>query len=257
MDENLVQRYARVTRAIARLAQYPRYESAFVFGSSATGQVHAGSDIDVMVVLAEDTEHCANINHPWLDGIPLDISFNTWADVEQKHAALLQQQPRRRPWICTARILFDKTGRLRQFQQQMQTARPSLRPLSERASILFDLHERYTQPGKYLASAPETANLIMHMELGAVLRLHYSLHGRWWVSNKHIPANLQEWDAPGAQLLNAFLQAGPVAEKVADWQALIEHVLAPLGGKDFGPLEQDCPCPTCQADLARLRECGG
>lgn len=194
MDENLIERCACITQGLAQLTQYPRYEGAFVFGSGATGQMHAGSDIDVMVLLADETEHCARINHPWWTASAW-IFPSTPAHIQRMHTDTLAQSVRRQPWIYSANILFDKRGG---WASGSSICAPLPGPLCAHpaSAIQFEMYTCYTKPGKCLESAPETADLIMHIELREVLRLHYSLHGRWWVADKHIPQDLLEWDAP-------------------------------------------------------------
>jgi hypothetical protein len=253
MDDQLFNRYEWVAQGIARLANYERYEGALIIGSFATGGLHAGSDLDVIVVVNTETGHCAHMSHPQVDGVPMDISFNTWAEVERQAEPIPTQGLLKRPLLYGARILFDKTGRLRRLLEgMMRAARPTLRPKSDAEAIQAELYVCYAKPGNCLKTAPHTADLLMHLKLGDVLRLHYTLHGRWWAGEKHIPEDLKEWDEPFFHLLMDFLRASPVEAKYACWQALIEHVLLALGGMDFRRMENDCDCPGCQADLGRL-----
>jgi len=61
---------------IKRLEQYERYIGAFIFGSLARGEATEHSDLDIKAAIKEDNP-CSNINHPVINGVKLDITFNS------------------------------------------------------------------------------------------------------------------------------------------------------------------------------------
>jgi len=252
MKDDLTDRFTDAVGQIARLEQYERYEGAFVFGSFVTGNLHEKSDLDVIVILADGEPACQGLSHPRINGIRLDISFNRLDSIAQAQAEI-QQKGQRKPYLLDAQILFDRHGRLRALQEHFHaTAKPEQIGSDQNHSVQYDLYYAFTKPGKYLPAAPETAEMIMHIELKDVLRAHYRLHGKWWVSDKHLLEDLGEWDLPMRDLLRSFLLEKDTAQRYLLWQQMIEHVLQALGGKDFAPFESDCACEQCQSDLRRL-----
>ena len=257
MDEtSLLLKYQRVAQTVAQLARYERYEGAFVFGSYTAGKIHAASDLDIVVIVAGEVSNCPHINHPVIDGIRLDISFSTLTDYSRQAETMLRQG-QRKPWMQDAVILFDKQNRLHEMQERVRhETQPISRAGKEADAIQFEMYYSYTKPERHLKTAPETADLIMHMELRDVLRLHYNLHGHWWVSDKHMLTDLREWDTVMCDLLQRFIQTHDTVEKYALWQSMIEHALQPIGGIDFHRQENGyhCDCSNCRIDLARLEE---
>lgn len=93
----------------------------------------------------------------------------------------------------------------------------------------------------------------MQMNLREVLKMHYGLNDRWWVSDKQILNDLLEWDSQMHGLLLSFLKSGFVKERYGFWQQMIDHILKPVGGRKHGQIETDCGCEKCQADVAKLK----
>jgi hypothetical protein len=252
MSAEISEKHVAAVARIADLARDDRYEGAFIFGSYATGNLHPNSDLDVVVLLRDSEESCAEVSHPVIHGIRLDISFNTMASLSKMTEDLLKDGVRK-PWICEAFIVFDKSGRLQRLKERaIRDAKPARRNASDRDSIQYDVYYLYTKPGKYIASSPATANLIIHMGLRKVLDLHYKLNGRWWVSDKQMLTDLYEWDTALHLLLNDFLMVSDPEQKYDLWKEMIDHVLRPVGGRDFRRMEASCECARCQADLRRL-----
>ncbi len=252
MSAEVSEKHAAAVARIADLGRDDRYEGAFIFGSFATGQLHPDSDLDVVVLLQDGEEGCTEVSHPVVHGIRLDISFNTMASLSKMTERLLKEGIRK-PWICEAFIVFDKYGRLQSLKERtIHDAQPARRDTSDREGIQYGMYHLYTKPGKFVASNPATANLIMHIGLRKVLDLHYKLNARWWVSDKQMLTDLAEWDMALHLLLNEFLTVSDLRQKYDLWKEMIEHVLKPVGGRDFRRMEGSCGCAQCQTDLQRL-----
>src|SRR5687767_1613942 len=83
VEEDLAHGYQETVNRITQLARHDRYEGAFVFGSFATGHLHPASDLDVSVIIT-DEQTCPNVSHLLLDGIRVDISFDSMANIVQR-----------------------------------------------------------------------------------------------------------------------------------------------------------------------------
>lgn len=66
-------------RAVEGLAARGRYVGALVFGSVAQGTATEASDLDVRV-LVDENNPCAELNHPRIGGVKVDVTFcSLWA----------------------------------------------------------------------------------------------------------------------------------------------------------------------------------
>lgn len=242
-------RFLPAYRALARLAQEPRYLGAFIFGSVAHGDTTGESDCDVIVVVDADNP-CENINHPMIGGVKLDITFPSLA----QFMVLTQRQmeERKRPaWIAHALIVFDKTGDLTRLRADAEAVTP--KPLSDadRQYIQFMVYHADDKVSRHMERDPAAALLVMHTSVLDLIHFHYQIQGHWHLSSKRILADLRTWDAPFAALVERFVTLSDAHEKQQAWAAIIDYILIPLGGRQ--PIsENNCDCPVCCDDLAAL-----
>lgn len=248
----LTARFTAVVNAIAALQQHDRYEGAFVFGSYVTGELYEQSDLDV-VVLVTDAAACPEVSHPRLQGIPVDISFFSYEQIQHSIQETLAKGFRPKPWLYASQILFDKQGRLYELAQWVQaTAQPACATQADYADIQLSCYYFLTKARKQLDNDPTAALLVMMNNLNDLLRYHYKIHGRWRVADKRILGELATWDPAMEQRLRAFLTATSVAQRLALWEQMIDHVLAPIGGRNFAKYEDVCHCDQCQKDLQAI-----
>ncbi len=248
-DAPIPPRFALAIAALQTLTRHEHYRGVLLFGSVAGGTATPGSDLDVLVLI-DGADACPTISHPAIGGVKLDLSFNALAQLRE----LLDTQLRdggRRPMLAGGRILFDKRGDLTALRDHADAARP--RPVlpdqyQHIQFLFFHLHDKIA---RFLTSDPPVALLSLHLGLDEALDWHYRLRGEWRVSAKWLLADLQRWDAPLAALVARFVTTGDLAAKYALWNALVDHILVPLGGR--GTITANiCPCPACAADLAAL-----
>jgi predicted nucleotidyltransferase len=241
------ERFRAAYRAVEQLEQYDRYQAAYIFGSVARGQATQHSDLDVHVVVDEDNA-CTNVNHPIIEGVKLDLSFRSMRQVREQTQQTIELRERP-PWIADAIIVFDKTKELTQLQVQTRQAQPKSISPKEYQWIQFMFFHGDDKVRRNLEEDPITALFAMHVGLNDFLHYHYQLHQRWWLSSKRLLADLRQWDAPLAHLLEQFVTTADVHSKFAHWTAIIDHILEPLGGRQ--PIaENNCDCEVCQRDLA-------
>ena len=252
-DNDLLQqappRFQHAITAIQRLAAHPRYEAAFIFGSVARGDATMLSDLDVKVVTDIDNP-CANINHPHIDGVKLDLTFGSFAQLETAtHHEI--ERGLRIPMLAESIIVFDKTGQLAALRSHAQAARPTPYTAADHQLIQFWIFHMNNKAERFLNSEPYVALLAMHMNINEILDIHYRLRERWRLSSKRVLQDLRQWDVVMAQLLEAFVSTADERAKFAVWTKIVEHVLQPLGGRQ--PIsENNCRCAVCQGDLGHL-----
>lgn len=247
--DDIPQRFRPAYDAIAALARDERYLAALVFGSVARGEGNQLSDFDAKVVVAGDAA-CAAINHPFVGGVKLDISFNTFEQLRRSTAGEVERGERP-PIVGESLVVFDKTGGLSALRNEAQQARPVPFDPSKRQLLLFMLYHMHDKATRHLGSDPASALLSMHCNFNELLHYHYQLNARWWLSDKRLLPDLRVWDPSLARLIESFVASCDVAAKYAAWSAIVEHVARPLGGMQ--PIaENNCDCDECRADLAAL-----
>ncbi len=235
--------------AVAGLARHPRYLGAAVFGSVAAGTATDDSDLDVLVLVDAD-EPCADVNHPVIGGVKLDISFNSLAQLQRRTDEGLANGTRP-PWLAGAYVVFDRTGDLAALVAASNAARPKELTEAELRFNRFMFYHGDEKVRRHLHHDPAAASLVMHIGINDVLKMYYAQGRHWWVSSKYLLADLATWDAPLAALVRRFVAVAEVDAKFALWTAILDHVLAPLGERQ--PIaENNCPCPICTDDLAAL-----
>lgn len=79
LPKNFLPAYTSITR----LEHYDRYLAAYIFGSVARREATCHSDLDVNIIVDEDNI-CTNINHPIINGIKLDITFLSLAQLKDQ-----------------------------------------------------------------------------------------------------------------------------------------------------------------------------
>jgi hypothetical protein len=239
-------RFRPALEAIERLGEDDAYRAAFLFGSIVRGETTRFSDVDVQVV-ARDENPCRNINHPVVNGVKLDLTFKSFAQVR---AATEQEVARgeRVPMLAESAIVFDKDGQLTALRAEVAATRP--RPVDPREHQLmqFMLFHADDKVRRHIDADPASALLVMQTTLADVLKMHYRLHQRWWTSNKRLLHDLRAWDAPMADLVERFVTASAPTAKFVAWSAILDHTAASMGGRQ--PIaENNCACPRCAADL--------
>jgi hypothetical protein len=215
----------------------------------ARGDNTARSDFDVKVIVDQDND-CRNINHPFIDGVKLDISFGS---IEQLRAATEHEIERREriPMLAESVIVFDKTGELGRLKQQTLQVRPRAFTSGDHQQLQFLVYHANDKAERFVHDDPLSALLVMHVSLDELLQVHYRINQRWTVSSKRLLADLRSWDPDMARLVERFVATCEVQAKFAIWGTIVDWILRPLGGRQ--PIaENNCDCPTCRRDLELL-----
>ncbi len=243
------ERFQPAYHYIKQLEQYERYIGAFIFGSLARGEATEHSDLDVKVAVNEDNL-CNNINHPIINGVKLDITFNslqqlkTFTDNEIEKAE-------RVPLVADSIIVFDKTGALVEMREMARQVRPKAITAADHQSIQFMFFHGNDKIERYLKSDPTAALFVMHVGLNDFLKFHYQIQQKWRVSSKRLLVDLSTWDESLVHLIERFVSTCELATKYHLWSAIIDHILQPLGGRQ--PItENNCDCVICREDLSVL-----
>jgi predicted nucleotidyltransferase len=239
-------RFREAFNALQKLEQYDRYTGALIFGSVAKGSHTDKSDLDVKVVVGDDNP-CNNINHPIIHSVKLDITFHSLRQLEEPLDKEIAKGERA-PMIAGSIIVFDKTGELQRIVEKANQAKPKLFTHADRQLTQFMMYHADDKAKRYLSADPLSAILVMHTSFNEILKMHYQIQGRWWVSNKWLLSDLRTWDTPLVLLVEQFVSQSNVQEKFKLWSEIIDYILQPIGGRQ--PIsENNCDCKVCRQDL--------
>lgn len=235
-------------RKIEELQKCDRYQSAYIFGSVVRKEQDKNSDLDVMVIVDEDN-NCKEINHPIINGIKLDITFRSLAQIKEINDDVVKKRERL-PMLAESIIVFDKNGELKKLKQIYSNMRPKATP-EDFQQIHFMLYHSDNKAKRNLESDKTTALLALSININDILRYHYHINGKWWLSNKRLLPDLRQWDLKMAKLVEKFVSTSQVDKKYKLWSQILDHVAKPIGGrKEIS--EINCNCETCKKDLTLL-----
>lgn len=234
--------------AIKALQHQDRYLGAFIFGSVARGEATDRSDLDVKVVI--DKDGCENINHPFIDGVKLDVTFVSFPQLIDSMDRQAKKNERV-PMIAESVILFDKTGKLKELKKKYQRVKPKKYTKADHQIIKFMAFHANDKIEKNLEKNEALAQLGMHLGLNDLIKMHYQIHGHWYLGAKRIFEDLDEWDRPLSRLLRAYVLEKDTNKKFKIWTKMIDQILKPVGGRQ-DVKENNCKCADCKKDLATL-----
>lgn len=249
MKPSLPSHFQNAIKKIKQLKKFPRYSGAFVFGSVARNDISGASDLDIRIIISAP-KTCQEINHPHIDNIKLDISFISYEEIE-KQTKTDMEKGGRIPMIAESVILFDKTGQLRQLKKLAQKAKPKKLTKRDHNWIQFMIYHATDKAKRHLTTDPPSSLLSLNSNLEEILKFHYQINRRWWLSNKRLLKDIRAWDPKLNLILEKFLLTHDVMSKYKHWQEIIKHILEPLGGSK--PVsETNCNCPICKKHLSSL-----
>jgi predicted nucleotidyltransferase len=203
-----------------------------VGGSRVRSEGDAHSDIDVIVVV--DRPYRKRWNFV-IGGVEVETLINPPFQMRRYFEEERRDGRGVMPHLCsTGRILFDPQGLMATLQAEARAvwdAGPP--PLSDRerwqfrylaADALRDLAD--VEP-----SDKERAIFLIGLMLPMVINQHYRISGRWLSKPKRLFSDLENWDSNAARLARQACndKANP-GDRCAAVRALVDHVLAPLGG---------------------------
>jgi predicted nucleotidyltransferase len=241
-------KFKKAIDTVRTLQHQDRYLGAFVFGSVARHEATDKSDLDVKIVIDHDS--CGNINHPFLDGIKLDVSFGSFKQLEDMMDRQASKNERV-PMIAESIILFDKTGKLKELKKRYQQVRPKKYTKADHQIIKFMAFHANDKIEKNLEKNEALALLGMHLNLNDIIKMHYQIRGRWYLGAKRIFEDLNEWDRPLSKLLRTYVLEKDTNKKFKIWTKMVDYVLEPVGGRQ-DVRENNCTCANCKRDLMAL-----
>ena len=236
--------------SLKKLQKQDRYLAMFLFGSAARDEVTEDSDLDVRVVVNENND-CTNVNNFFLNGIKMDITFHSFQQLNEQMNA--QTKSNRVPMVAESIFLLDKTGELESLKQKYRLHKAPEVDAKDFHFRQFLIRHATNKIERNLDKDPLAAMLAMTIGINDMLKIHYELNQKWWVSNKRILRDLDKWDTIAAELLRTFLSTNGVNEKFTVWQNITNHILKQMGTESTTP-NYFCDCETCKKDFAALNQ---
>lgn len=238
--------FNKIIIQLQKLQQHEDILGLYVFGSVARGEATINSDVDVKVMVKDGCIQ-NNVSHPVIHGKKIDISFFP----EQYFIDELDKEVKdsnRKPFIAESLILFDKTGTLNKLRQKALKVKPKKVLKKEIPWIKFMVEHMDDKAKRHLDSDPLSSLLAMNINLNDLLKFHYQINRKWWVSNKRLLSDLRKWDLGLAKMIEKFLQESDVNKKYKLWGKIAEHIMNPIGGRQ--PIfENNCKCKYCKKYL--------
>jgi len=249
-NKTLQAKVTKVLDTLARLRKNDRYKACLIFGSVVRGEFVNGSDIDVKVIVGKEKEH-SEVNHVYIEGIKLDISFNSLEQI-QKDTETELKSGKRIPIVCQSIILFDKDGKLKKLSKEAaKRMLPTKYEKSKYDFVRFLILNEDMKVRRNLVKNPAVAQYVMHTGLSSIIEMYYKLAGQWHVSNKKTFSDLKKWDPKLQNILVKVVSAKNSKDKFLHWTNMIDHILNKVGGR-VDIEHTSCNCEICLQDMNYL-----
>lgn len=229
--------YDRIIDKIKLLELNPKYEAGLIFGSHSRGGANKDSDIDTIIITNTDRNNI--ILHPYIDNIKLDLSFYSFKQFNEYMKSSIKKSPDREPMIAGCKTLFDKTGRLTKLVKTLNNVKPQRWNKVMEAEQRFLMYHANDKVVRNLEKDPTSSLLSMSVGINDLLKTHYLINEKWWLSNKKLLDDLRVWDNKMYKLLEKFLHSSDNQEKYVYWEKIYKYILSQIGG--LKPLNEDIP----------------
>jgi hypothetical protein len=220
-----------LAEALACLEGDETVEAVFLGGSLAAGQVAPRSDLDLVVIKADDVEvreryvrYVNDVQVQVIAGPPLQ--FDIWLERDRPSGTVVRQ-------LAEGQLLFDRNGLGTCYRRQARdVVEEGLPPMSRpqirsRRFLLTELLDDVVD----CADCPPQARWLMHTGLAYVVETAFLWHQQWTPKGKRALAEIGDLDPELGDLCEAYLGAATLCEQQAAFEALVARVLAPLGGE--------------------------
>ena len=226
--------HAIIEQAVERLRSAFGSEllGVLVGGSRTRSEGDRHSDIDVVVVVDRPSRKRWNFA---IGGVEIEALINPPFQMRRYFEEERLDGRGVMPHLCsTGRILFDPQGLMATLQAEARAvwdAGPP--PLSDRERWQFRYHaaDALRDLADVETSDKERAVFLIGLILPTIIDQHYRISGRWLSKPKRLFNDLENWDSNAARLARLACndEANP-GDRCAAVRALVDHVLAPLGG---------------------------
>lgn len=227
-----------LAEVLAGLEADPQVEAVFLGGSLALGQCAERSDVDLVVVKSSEVT-CMERYVTYVGPVQVQViagpprQYDIWFKADRPTGTVVRQ-------LATGWLLFDRSGLGGRYQELAQEVvergLEAMTPpqVHSRRFLLTELLDDVADCSTDAAQA----RWLMAGGLAYAVETAFLWHRRWTPKGKRALAEIEALPALGnpgdptlADLCRRLLAATELAEQQASFAALVDHVLAPLGGE--------------------------
>lgn len=228
---------------VTRLARHEAVTGVVLLGTTGDPALTPASDYDLLVVLSQMPAPM-HVALTTVDGRLADIIFVMQPEIdallahdELGHDEVPQDSwaARLLYWVQTGRVVFDRLGQVQRLQDNSATQRRAAQPdAGERYRTWFGINYNVRQTLRILASADPVYQMTVDLRLLYCLSelwvAYFRLRGLAWAGEKAAVRYLAAHDPGYLQRFQRCLAETDRRSKVAQYVALAEQTLLPLGG---------------------------
>jgi hypothetical protein len=206
-ERRMEQAHQRVITSICEELSARPEVSGIVLAQPSGGRYDKNSDLDFYVVIDARWRQRRQFRR---DGVPVELFLNPPARIEldlkegESHTIFM---------LAFGRVLFDRNDAVAGLAARARERwEQGPKPLSKQDEVLarYAIVDALEDAEDVLERDPAGAMLALHQALAACLRYLYARHGRWPVKTKHLPDDLERWQADAAACVrDAALAATP------------------------------------------------
>lgn len=220
-----------LAESLARFQAADDVEAVFLGGSLASGQVAPRSDLDLVLIKNESVtvmeryvRYVRGVQVQVIAGPPLQ--FDIWLERDRPQGTVLRQ-------LAAGRLLFDRHGLGEEYARRARAviagglAPMALPQIRSRRFLLTEALDDVRDCGR----DPAQARWLMNAELVFAVETAFLWHQQWTPKAKRALAEIHTLDEELGRLCDRYLTATELADQQAAFEALVAHVLEPLGGE--------------------------
>lgn len=218
---------------ITNLKNHDEVDAVFVTGSYGLKEQHQHSDLDLVIVLQENTHNIRSV-FQWIDGVFSDIFFFDHADLERisktdefsgnsMDAIFLT-------WLSKAKIFFDKSGKLTELKNNVDNKKVSI-STSEKDSVWQQINHNFINNTRYFHSNDplyhEALEVRLQHSVVELLTGFVALNDMPWRGEKEAVQLIKERGSSFYAAYQTFLASADVTGRYNAYKEMFEHVAPP------------------------------
>ncbi len=221
---------------IRNLKAKDEVDTVFITGSHGLGEEKPYSDIDLVVVLKENSEKIRSV-FTWIDGQFADVFFFDHSDLARMGAANILEADSMDgifiSWLKKASIFFDKSGKVTRLVSSTKDLRISV-PESRQKEVWQKINYNYIANKRYYESNDplyrEALELRLLYSAIELITGYLALRGILWRGEKEAVKYLKEHDPKFYSLFLEYTAAENLEARFAAYSKIVKAVF-PTGYK--------------------------
>jgi predicted nucleotidyltransferase len=218
---------------LEHLKSQEEVDAVFITGSTATGENKEYSDLDLVIIVNENT-HAIRSVYEWIDGLFSDIFIFEKKDLQRiEEATELSANGMDAifvTWLGKATISFDKSGTTTRLLNAVPALTAKMHiPLSEKEDVWRRINHNFVNNTRYLASNEpvylEALEIRLQNSVTELLLGFLTLNTEPWRGEKHAVKYISQTDPVFYQSYKAFLNANTVQARFEIYKKMLESLV--------------------------------